>query len=156
MECKRSFLLIISSSLLGEEGVQLLSLSCVTRESQLITLRSQGLPSVPPFFLFVCFQRLLFLAPLQRSEKRLLPALVTPPTEPRCPGLRITTSGCRAQPAQTLSPRDFHSCCALRLFDHLNAMGACRAFPGRKLCKWQVPQHPPADPWIFALPGVAS
>lgn len=64
---------------------------------------------------------------------------------------QITSSSSKLQPAQTLSLHDFHSCCVLRLFDHQKAMGAHRFFAGWKLCKWQVQQHPPADPHVDSV-----
>lgn len=59
---------------------------------------------------------------------------------------QITTSSSQAQPAQTLSPQDCHSCCVLRLFDQLQAVGTGRLLPGWKLCKWQLQPQPPAGP----------
>lgn len=110
--------------------MQLLSLSCVTQESGRITLRSQGLPSVPPFTF--CLQRLLFPALLQRSED---------PCSGHASQRAVlswhqeqTIFSSQAPPAQMLSLHNFHSRCVLRQFDHLKAMGAPRVLLGGGSC----------------------
>lgn len=112
----------------------------------MIILRSQALSSVPP--LGFCLQRLLFWHRCRDLRNACFPlrSCLPPGHVVLASGTaQITTSSSRAQPAQTLSPHDFHTCCVFRLFDHLKAMGACRVLPGWKLCKWRVQLHPPAD-----------
>lgn len=113
----------------------------------MIILQSQGLPSVPPFSF--CLQRLLFCRRCRDPRNACFPlrSCLPPGRVVLASGrAQITTSSSQAQPAQTLSPYDFHTCCVLGLFDHPKAMGARRAFLGWRLCKWQLLLHPPADP----------